>query len=89
MRFNIFTASIALIFIAVVFLSWIIGRDLTSENSSPVRGVQGSGQVLAYQLDPSCVQYQKPGGDIEIVCPASTAPENDTRLIIEEKPKEQ
>jgi hypothetical protein len=88
MRFNIFAASFSLIFVAVVFLSWIIGRDLTSDNSSPVRGVQSSGQVLDYQLDASCVQYQKPGGDIEIVCPASTAPDNDTRLIIEEKPSD-
>jgi hypothetical protein len=87
MRFNIFAASFALIFVAVVFLSWVIGRDMTSDNSSPVRGVQSSGQVFDYQLDPSCVQYQKPGGDIEIVCPGSITPDNDTRLIIEEKPQ--
>ncbi len=88
MRFQIFAVSFALIFIAAVFLSWVIGRDLTSDDSSPVRSVQGAGKVLDYELDPSCVQYQKPGGDIEIVCPHSTAPDVDTRLVITEKPKD-
>ena len=88
MRFKVFAAAISLIFVGTVFLSWVIGRDITSEDRSPVRSVQGSGQVMDYEVDASCVQFQKPGGDLETICPHSTAPDVDTRLIITEQPKD-
>lgn len=88
MRFNIFAIAISLILIATVYMTWVVGRIMTSDHGSPVRGVQGEGQVLDIKIDTSCVEFHRAGGEVEIICPHSTAPKVETRLIITEKPKE-
>lgn len=84
MRFNILCGAFGLMFIAVVFLSWVIARDLTSEDNSPVRGVNHVGQILNLGLDPSCAEYNRVGGMVEIVCPYPNETEIDGRLVITE-----
>jgi len=85
---NILAGAFSLIFIGAVYLSWVIARNLTSDEGSPVRSVEGPGQILDVDLDPSCVKLQTDEGVVETICPHSTAPKVETRLIITEKPKE-